>query len=85
MPDKRVEYMYYLVTIGYETENLDRDGNPRLQKAKYIFEAESVEEVTIVAAKYLAEDSRASEILSIAQMPIECIIDRTCTPKYYKK
>jgi len=85
MPDKRVEFMYYLVTIGYETENLDRDGNPRLQKVKYIFEAESVEEVTIVAAKYLAEDSRASEILSVALMPIECIIDHTSTPKYYKK
>jgi len=85
MPDKRVEFMYYLVTIGYETENLDRDGNPRLQKTKYIFEAESVEEVTILAAKYLKEDSRASEILSIAQMPIECIIDHANTPKYYTK
>ncbi len=28
--------MHYLVTVGYETENLDRNGNPRLQKVKYI-------------------------------------------------
>lgn len=83
MSDKNLQFMYYLVTIGYETENLDRDGNPRLQKAKYIFEAQSVEEVTIIAAKYLKEDSRASEVLSVAQMPIECIIDHANTPKYY--
>lgn len=75
--------MHYLVTIGYETEQIDRNGNPRLTKLKYVFEGQSVEEVTIVAAKYLAEDSRTSEILSIANMPIECIIDKLNTPKYY--
>ena len=31
--------MHYLVTIGYETEQMDRAGNPRLQKLKYIIEA----------------------------------------------
>ena len=35
--------MHYLVTVGYETEQLDRNGNPRLQKVKYIVEAETVE------------------------------------------
>ena len=30
--------MYYLVTIGYETEQLDRNGNFRLEKIKYIIE-----------------------------------------------
>jgi len=76
--------MHYLVTIGYETEQIDRQGNPRVQKAKYIFEAQSVEEVTILAAKYLSEDTRTSEVLGIVRMPIECIIDSKNTPKYYK-
>ena len=40
--------MHYLVTIGYETEQMDREGNPRVKKYKYIIEAESVEEATIV-------------------------------------
>lgn len=76
--------MYYLVTIGYETEQMDRNGNPRLQKMKYVVEAESVEEATIVASKYRAGDVRSSESISIAKMPIECIIDQKNTPEYYK-
>jgi hypothetical protein len=76
--------MHYLVTIGYETENLDRNGNPRLQKVKYIVEAETVEEATLIASKYRSGDTRSSESLSIAKMPIECIIDQKNTPEYYK-
>lgn len=76
--------MHYLVTIGYETEQTDRNGNPRLQKLKYIVEAETVEEATIVASKYRAGDNRGSESISIVKMPIECIIDSKNTPEYYK-
>ena len=28
--------MYYQVTIGYETEQMDREGNPRVKKVKYV-------------------------------------------------
>ena len=76
--------MYYLVTIGYETEQMDRNGNPRLQKLKYIIEAETVEEATIVASKYRAGDMRSSESIAIVKMPIECVIDHKNTPEYYK-
>ena len=76
--------MHYLVTVGYETEQMDRNGNPRLQKVKYIVEAETVEEATIITSKYRAGDMRGSESLSIVKMPIECIIDPKNTPDYYK-
>jgi len=76
--------MYYLVAIGYETEQMDRNGNPRLQKLKYVVEAESVEEATIVASKYRSGDVRSSESLSISKMQIECVIDFKNTPEYYK-
>ena len=76
--------MHYLVTIGYETDQMDRNGNPRLQKLKYIIEAETVEEATIVASKYRAGDVRSSESISVAKMAIECIIDSKNTPEYYK-
>jgi hypothetical protein len=75
--------MHYLVTIGYETEQMDRNGNPRLQKLKYVVEAETVEEATIVASKYRAGDVRSSESISVAKMSIECIIDPKNTPEYY--
>jgi hypothetical protein len=76
--------MYYLVTIGYETEQTDRNGNPRLQKVKYVLEAESVEEASLIASKYRAGDVRSSESISITKMPIECVIDGRNTPEYYK-
>ncbi len=76
--------MHYLVTIGYETEQMDRNGNARLQKLKYVIEAETVEEATIVASKYRSGDTRSSESISVAKMAIECIIDGKNTPEYYK-
>lgn len=76
--------MYYLVTIGYETEQMDRNGNPRLQKVKYVLEADSVEEASLVASKYRAGDTRSSESIGITKMPIECVIDNKNTPEYYK-
>ena len=77
--------MYYQVTIGYETEQMDREGNPRIKKVKYVIQAESVEEATIVAAKYREGDVRGSESLSVVKFPIECVIDEHNTPEYYKK
>jgi len=76
--------MYYQVTIGYETEQMDREGNPRVKKVKYVIQAESVEEATIVAAKYREGDVRGSESLSVSKFPIECVIDQKNTPEYYK-
>lgn len=77
--------MYYLVTIGYENEQTDRQGNTRtrIQKTKYLVQAQSTEEVSIIVAKYRSEDNRDSEVLSIARMNIECVIDENNTPKYY--
>lgn len=76
--------MHYLVTIGYETEQIDRNGNPRLQKLKYALEAESAEEAMLVAAKYREGDIRSSETLSIVKLPIECVVDKNHNPECYK-
>jgi len=76
--------MYYLVTVGYELEQLDRNGNPRLQKSKYVVDAESVEEATLVVAKYRANDVRSSESLSIVKLQIDCVIDKQNVPQYFK-
>lgn len=76
--------MYYLVTIGYETERLDNEGNPRLVKVKYPIQGESVEEVNAIAAKYCAGDTRSSEVLAINKLLVECVIDKKNSPEYYK-
>lgn len=74
--------MYYLAVVGYETEN--EKGVTKIQKTKYVIQAESIEEANIVLAKYRAGDTRDSESLSITKMQIECIIDDKNTPEYYK-
>lgn len=76
--------MYYLVTIGYESEQQDREGNPRIRKIKYVVQAESVDEANIVASKFRSEDIRSSEIISVVKMNIETVIDEKNTPSYYK-
>jgi hypothetical protein len=71
--------MHYLVTIGHEDSE-----SGRVKKVKYVFEAESVEESTIVAAKYMAGDTRTSELLGVNNMPIECVITPSTHPELYK-
>jgi|SaaInl85LU_5_DNA_1037374.scaffolds.fasta_scaffold01452_9 hypothetical protein len=73
----------YTITVGYETENLDSDGNPKMKKSRYLVEASSVEEAMLVIAKYRSEDSRGSEVLTITKATYEDVISSTLTPKYY--
>jgi hypothetical protein len=77
--------MYYQTTIGYETEQLDRAGNPRLEKLKYIIEAESAEESILRAGRYIGSGMRSGEVLEVKQLPIECLITEKETPEYFKK
>ena len=74
--------MFYLVTIGYETES--ENGRIRQQKIKYVFEAESIEETTILANKYIEGDTRSAELLAVNHMPIECVVSPLTYPDFYK-
>jgi len=74
----------YTITVGYETENLDGEGNPKMKKARYLVEAQSVEEAMLVIAKYRSEDSRGSEVLTITKAMFEDVLNSTMTPQYYK-
>jgi hypothetical protein len=74
--------MYYLTTIGIETEN--EKGSTKTQKVKFIIEAESVEETTILANKYIATDTRTCQLLAINHMPIECVISPLTYSELYK-
>jgi hypothetical protein len=75
----------YTITVGYETENLDKDGNPKMKKSRYLVEAESVEEAMLVMAKYRSEDMRSSEVVSITKSTFEDVLNPTLSPKYYQK
>ena len=76
--------MYYQAIIAFETGNVDNEGNPKVKKFKYIVESESVYEATTRVSKYLAEDTRDSEIVSLIKAPYEDILHPELTPNYYK-
>ena len=76
--------MHYTVTVGYESEQLDREGNPRLTKSNIIVQAESNAEANITASKFLSGDIRSSQIIDVKKLKIDCIIDEKNTPEYYK-
>jgi hypothetical protein len=74
--------MYYLTTIGMEIEN--EKGNTKMQKIKYVIEAESVEETTIIANKYIETGTATCQLLAINHMPIDCVISDKTYPELYK-
>ena len=55
----------------------------KVKKYKYIVEAESLYEVNKRLATYLSEDTRDSEVVSIAKAPFEDFLHPQLTPKYY--
>jgi hypothetical protein len=76
--------MHYNVTVGFETENLDKDGNPKMKKSRYLVEAMSVAEAMGVISNYCSEDMRRYEVLTINKAMLEDVIDMTNKPQYYK-
>ena len=76
--------MYYLAIVAFETGVVDNQGNPKVKKFKYIVESESVYEATQRLSKYLTEDTRYSEIVSLVKAPFEDILHPQLTPNYYK-
>tara|TARA_R110002012_G_scaffold293431_3_gene489105 strand:+ start:1527 stop:1757 length:231 start_codon:yes stop_codon:yes gene_type:complete len=76
--------MYYQAIVAFETGVIDNQGNPKVKKFKYIVESESVYEATTRLTKYLTEDTRDSEIVSLVKAPYEDILHPNLTPKYYQ-
>ena len=76
--------MYYLAIVAFETGVIDNQGNPKVKKYKYIVESESVYEATTRLTKYLTEDTRDSEIVSLVKAHFEDILHQSLTPKYYQ-
>ena len=62
--------MYYQAIVAFETGALDGNGNPKVKKFKYIVEAESVYEATTRVSRYLSEDTRDSEIVSLVKATV---------------
>ena len=74
----------YNSTVAYETGQIDKEGTPRVKRARYVVSAESLVEAVTNLTKYITEDTRDSEIISISKSNIESIVDPKLTPTVYK-
>lgn len=74
----------YTITVGFETDQIDKDGNVKIKKYRYLVSAHSVEEAMLVIAKYRSEIPGDSEVISITKATYEDIINEVMTPKYYE-
>lgn len=66
--------MQYTCVVGFETEKLDGEGNPKIKKAKYLVEGVTLYDALMSVTDYLKDDSRGSDIKSIAEAKFEDII-----------
>ncbi len=67
--------MNYVCVVGFETEKIDKEtGNPKIKKARFLVDGESLYEALMNMMEYLKEDSRGYDIKSIAEAKYEDII-----------
>lgn len=76
--------MYYLVTVNYSSDTLDKQGNSKVVKTKYVIEADSIEEVVYVMANFHKGDTMYDSIDSIRKLPLGDVITRSFSPEFYK-
>jgi hypothetical protein len=77
--------MFYSVIVGYEQDAVDKEGNPKIKKVKYLCEAESVEEASLVMSQFAGESMGNAKVMSIVEDKTSEVITSESNPKYYKK
>jgi hypothetical protein len=77
--------MFYNVIVGYEQDTVDKEGNPKVKKVKYLCEAECLEEASLVMAQFAAESMGSAKVMSITEDKTSEVITQQHSPKYYNK
>lgn len=65
---------HYVCVIGFANDELDKKGNPKITKFKYIVKAMSFYEAVNTVQGYLKGDVRDHEIVSLAEAKIEDVV-----------
>ncbi len=68
---------HYVAVVAFETDKLDKDGNPKTKKAKYLIEGELLFDAQNTLMEYLKTDSRGYDVKSIAEYSVEDILEKT--------
>ena len=65
---------HYVCVVGYETDTLDKEGNPKIKRARYLVEALSFHEGVNTMVEYLKTDPRGNDIISFSESKFEDVL-----------
>jgi hypothetical protein len=71
--------MYYQAIVGYETDK------GKIKKVKYLCEAESQEQASLVMSQFAAESMDNAKVIGVTEASIAEVVDSNNSPKYYKR
>lgn len=75
---------HYIAVVGFETEKLDKEGNPKIKKSKLLIEGITFFDAFNTLTEYLKTDSRGYDIKSMAEAKFEDVIGQKKTSKVVK-
>lgn len=75
---------HYVAVVAFETDKLDKDGNPKTKKSKFLIEGVTLFDAQNTLMEYLKVDSRGYDVKSIAQCVYEDILGAAVKNKIVK-
>lgn len=75
---------HYVSVVAFETDKLDKEGNPKTKKAKFLIEGVTLFDAQNTLMEYLKTDSRGYDVKSISQCSYEDILGSTKKTKVVK-
>ena len=75
---------HYVAVVAFELDKLDKDGNPKTKKVKFLIEGMMLFDALNSIMDYLKTDSRGYDVKSIAEAKFEDIIGKTKASKVVK-
>ena len=66
---------HYVCIVGFEAEELDKEGNPKIKRVRYLVNAMSFVEAMSHMTDYLKVDTRGWDIKGLTEAKFEDIIN----------
>ena len=68
---------HFICIVGFETDKLDKEGNPKLKNSKFLVEDVDIFSALTSIHEYLKTDSRGYDVRSISEAKFEDIIGQS--------
>lgn len=75
---------HYIAIVGFEQDQLDKEGNPKIKKSKLLIEGVTFYDAFNTLLEYLKTDSRGYDIKSMSEAKFEDVVGQTTKSKVVK-